>query len=193
MIERFLLRKLGPEKMAEEMVKKSAAWGFKLFLDKKFRKECDFDNLSKTDQDRIFNELIVWSLILVKKIVKMSISDKEGENAEFYKQVKRHLFDKFIVWLEEIKIPKKLIGIWKKLIDLRENEYEEAKTRMRSEMMGEEKFADLVLKPNFIMVHIVAIQSFRHIIRGKGSPQNSLYQTILDWVTTLHKRLQKLI
>ena len=50
---------------AESLTQAAAGSAFRLFRDKQFRRLAGIEQLSQTEQDRIFNELVVASLVLI--------------------------------------------------------------------------------------------------------------------------------
>lgn len=54
---------------ADGLAQASAASAFDVFRNRQFRRLARFDQLSETEQDRIFNELVVASLVLIMLIL----------------------------------------------------------------------------------------------------------------------------
>lgn len=56
--------------LAYTLDQKSIKWAYKIYWDRKFLKEAEIEKLNQTEQDRIFNELIVSAEILVMATLK---------------------------------------------------------------------------------------------------------------------------
>lgn len=54
MFLKWMLKKLGPEKMAQELVEISTGSAFKVFSDQEFREFTNFEKQSQVEQDRFF-------------------------------------------------------------------------------------------------------------------------------------------
>lgn len=193
MLLRFLLKKLGPEKMTEELVAITSGSAYKTFIEEKFRQPLDFERQTQTEQDRFFNELVVTTLILCKYTLDTALTNQEKEEDRLYwRTVKKAFLPAYLVWLANLKIPQKFVKVWGKLLDLRLAEYDQDKVEMRRQMMESKEFQDQVLNVRFIRVHVLAIGCLRHLRRGKETPKDPLFLYLLKWLTDLNKKLEKL-
>lgn len=136
---------------------------------------------------------MVSALILNKYIVDTAIADKEGDEADFCRAVKKSLKIKFLDWLNKLGIDKQFVEIWEKLIDLRIEEYDQDKIEIRRQMSESKEFQDQVLNIRFIRVQVMAIGCLRHLKRGKEKPKDPLYKYLLKWLTDLNIKIEKLI
>lgn len=192
MLLRWMLKKLGPEKMAEEIVQVACGSVYKVFIDKDFRKQLNFERQSRIEQDRFFNELVVTALILVYYISETAVADKQGDDACFWRSVRDLLKTNFLAWLGQLGIDKKFVDTWGRLIELRTEEYNGDKIEMRRQMTESKEFQDQVLNVRFIRVQVLAIGCLRHLRRGKETPKDPLYKYLLSWLTDLNKKIEKL-
>lgn len=187
-----MLKKLGPEKMAEEIIQVASGSAYKVFIDKEFRKRSDFEMQSKTEQDRFFNELVVTAFILIYYICEIAVAGKKGDEEEYWRRTRDLLKPFYLDWLKSLGIPKKFIETWEKLIDLRTEEYNADKIEMRRQMAESKEFQDQVLNVRFIRVQVLTIGCLRHLRRGKETPKDFLYKYLLKWLADLNRKIEKL-
>ncbi|TSC91655.1 MAG: Uncharacterized protein CEN92_237 [Candidatus Berkelbacteria bacterium Licking1014_96] len=185
-----LFKKRKPEEKAKEINIFAATSAFKIFRDKKFRGLLNFDQQSQTEQDRFFNELVVSTLILSIYIVRDYSIGRDDDQGEYWHEVKSNLESQFIVYLDEIGIPRKFVDVWSKLINLRKTEYDRDKIEMRSQMMASKEFQSQVENIRLIRTQVLAIGCLCHLRRGKKKPKDPLYLFLLRWIMKLNKKIE---
>lgn len=193
----FLFRKLfrkhvKPEQEGEFLIKVVCGSAHQVFLDEGFRKLVDFEKQSQTEQDRIFNELTVTALILLIFILDDLLSHLQTERFHFWKEVRAKAADLYVEWLKSLGIAGSFVEIWKKLIDLRLEEYQEESKRVSCLWQEEFKKEDSEkLQDMAVRVETLTVGSMIHITRGKAQPQDPLRRHLRTWVSVLDSKLQK--
>ncbi|MFZ5365971.1 MAG: hypothetical protein ACOZBZ_01630 [Patescibacteria group bacterium] len=167
------------------LVQAASNQAFKLFRDKKFREFAEFEKLDKTEQDRIFNELVVSYLVLLMLTLEAPDLHGEQELKEYFLIVKDEIPKAHLDYLKDLGIEKRYLEDWKKLIQMRYDEYSSDKLEARKaamEIESKEKeltvegLADIQL---FLPVQTVAIGCHHHILRGKTEGKDELFKLIL--------------
>lgn len=185
-----LFKKRKPEEKAKEINIFAVTSAFKIFRDKKLRGLLNFDQQSQTEQDRFFNELVVSTLILSIYIVRDYSIGRDDDQEEYWHEVKSNLKSQFIVYLDEVGIPRKFVDVWSKLIDLRKTEYDRDKIEMRSQMMKSEEFQNQIENIRLIRTQVITIGCLSHLRRGKEKPKDPLYLFLLKWTMKLNKKIE---
>ena len=156
----------------------------------------DFDKISQTEQDRIFNELEVSFLGLFYLYLDNLSSQLENqEEKALVEQLKPALKKGFISLYEDLKIEKKFIDIWKELINMRFEEYEKDFKLLIKEgkkakeiskackvIKNDEKFG-LFWARN----QTITLACLQHIRRGKLDHKDPLRKYLQDWVVNVDK------
>lgn len=193
----FLLRKLfqniPPEQEGEVLVKRISGSAYQVFLDQQFRKMVDFEKQSQVEKDRIFNELVVTGVILLLSIIKDCLSKIKEERQEFWQTVYEKVPDIFVDWLSELGVQKKYANIWRKLIDLRFDEYQEKQTWTREAWMQDLiKHQDKeILNDAAVRIETLIISSMLHVTRGKAKKNDPLKKHLGAWLMVLNNKLMK--
>lgn len=174
-----------PFEIVKNITETIANDSFRLFRDNKFRKLVDFEAKEQTEQDRIFNEIVVSgiSLAVLMFDTLAKINERNNEKAEqFFLHAKMEMRNYYCNWLKSMGVDNNLTDIWKKLIDLRVAEYQKDKERYL-------KKEDLT-KGN-IWQHIVAIGGYDHITRGKGEPEDELFKIFIHFIDKMAQEISK--
>lgn len=168
----------------------SAAYHF--FKDKGFRKLAGFDRLSQTEQDRIFNELVVANLVLFMLVFEAPDLRVADEQRGYLTGVTKRIPQAYVKNLKELGIEAKYLKDWKKLIDMRYEEYARDRHDVRAaamELESKERTLnmDSLSKIQILVpVQTVAIGCHDHICRGKTAGKDDLFKLILQSLTQFY-------
>ena len=170
----FLKKSRNPEEIARKITEEIADSAFKFYRSEKFRSFTDLKNLEKTEQDRIFNELIANGLAVGILIFGTMAEKTKSERAKiFYHELMIELSSRYGNWLKELETPKHFCDMWKELIQMRVDEY------IKDCQEHEKEIGDPFKRNPWVFV--VAIGCHRHIRRGKTKP-DELFKPILHWI-----------
>ena len=180
--------------IAKKLVEITSHSGFRYWKEEEFRKLVDFDNISQTEQDRIFNEIICSGLILAM----MTLDDISSKNLALERKivlsrVRDAIPEGYTNTLKSLGVERKFVRIWKKLIDLRKNEYFKDLTLAKNETLAAEEFREYPeVKHVWARIETIAINTLHHIRRGKTSPKDPLWRSLRLWLISLEKDLSGL-
>src|SRR3989344_2495702 len=143
---------------------------FDLFNDAQFRQAAKFDQLPRSEHDRIFNELIVSAMIMALFGAALAEALIEPKDYHFWRSVHDQLIKQFEYTLREFHVDSKNARLYRDLIKLRQDEYERLGKNVW-EIWGveEREFQNLPAIGREIAswVNAVAIGTADHIKRGK--------------------------
>jgi hypothetical protein len=168
----------------------SAAFG--LFKDKQFRKLAGFDRLSQTEQDRIFNELVVANLVLFMLVFEAPDLRVADEQRAYLAGVNKKIPVAYVQNLRDMGIEAKYLQDWEKLIGMRYEEYARDRHDVRAaamELESKERSLnmDTLSKIQMLMpVQSVAIGCHAHICRGETKGKDGLFKLILQSLTRFY-------
>lgn len=180
------------EQIAEKLVEIISNSGFGYWKEAEFRKLVDFENISQTEQDRIFNEIICSGLILAMMILDdiSSNGDLALEKKIVLSRVRDTIPDGYLNTLKGFGVERKFVRIWKKLIDLRKNEYFKDLTLAKNETLAAEEFREFPeIKHAWARIETIAIDTLHHIRRGKTHVKDQLWRSLRFWLISLEKDL----
>lgn len=194
----FLLKKLfrkyiEPSRETKFLVKVAAGSGYEIFLDQKICQLMNFENQTQSEKDRIFNELVVTALVLLLSIVESRLPDIEPSRQEFWQTVHKEIPDIFTQWLTELEVHRNHVDIWRKLIDLRYDEYKENRWRVKQALVDElEKNRDEEeINEMAVRVATLTTSGLLHITRGRAKPDHPLRKSLRTWLLVLGQKLEK--
>lgn len=173
---------LDPDKLAM----KAASESFKLFTNPIFRQYCDFANITQTEQDRIFNELVI--AILTVMMLTCDAPDISDERKDYLQDIKDKISQGYINSLKMMGVESKYLDQWRTLIDMRYREYSNDKGQAREAAMlveSEDRVIDLKKLSEIQMMlplQTVAIGCHHHICRSKTDGRDDLFKMILRWL-----------
>jgi len=189
------------DQMADEtaaaLVRAASGDAFKLFRDKQFRQLAGFGQISQTEEDRIFNELVVASVVLIMLVLEapdLRVAEEfKGYLSKLIKKIPKAHLD----YLKESGVKsKKHLRDWKKLIDMRYKEYARDKHDVRAAAMQIESsekgldLDDLSKIQMLVPVQAVAIGCHHHICRGKTDGQDDLFKLTLRALSKFYVQLR---
>jgi len=174
------------ETTAAGLSQAAASAAFHLFKDKSFRKLAGFDRLSQTEQDRIFNELVVANLVLIMLVFDAPDLRVANDYSGYLAGVKERIPLAYVQNLRDLGIEAKYLQDWEKLIDMRYEEYAKDRHDVRAaamELESKERSLNMdtlskiqVLVP----VQAVAIGCHHHVCRGETKGKDDLFKLILE-------------
>lgn len=170
---------------AAALAKAAAGSAFQIFHDKDFRRLAGLERLSQTEQDRIFNELVVASLVLIMLVLEAPDLRVAGEFRNYLTDLKKRIPKAHVDHLRTLGVEAKHLRDWAKLIDMRYEEYARDRHDVRAAAMqieSSEKSLDLddLSKIQMLVpVQAVAIGCHHHICRGDTKGQDDLFKLTL--------------
>lgn len=192
LLKKFKRMAILPHQEASMLVRIATDSAFNIFTDEEFRKSIDFEKETQEEQDRIWNELAVTSLLFLLMFLDDYLKADDSERRPFWSEVRNEIIPEFIKWLEELKIPSEFVEIWKKLIDLRE---EEIKDRRRITISALEKEISEENNPEtrnaFIRLQTLIISGSMHITRGNDKKMILLKKYFGTWLGVLNSKLSE--
>ena len=180
-----------PQALAKSLVLDIANSGFALWQGKDFRSLVDFDKLSQTEQDRIFNEIEVTGIGLLVLYLDSAISEIVlTEHQRSFDELREASINFYIDYLTEIGVPKKFVKIWRQLIDMRTEEYrQDYQTALKESVNWKEFQGDLKLRKMWAQIETLAIDGLHHIRRGKTKTNDPLWKLLRFWLLSIYKRI----
>ena len=170
---------------ASGLAKAAAASAFHLFQDRQFRQLSDLEQLSQTEQDRIFNELLVAFLVLIMLVLEAPDLRIPGEFRDYCALLNNKIPKAHIDELRQLGVEKKHRKSWKKLINMRYEEYAKDRHDVRAAAMqieSSEKGLDIdgLSKIQMLVpVQAVAIGCHHHNCRGRTEGRDELFKLTL--------------
>jgi hypothetical protein len=174
----------------------AAASAHELFRDKEFRRMAGFERLSQTEQDRIFNELVVAFLVLVMLLLEAPDLRVPPELRNYLADLNKRISKAHVEHLRSLGVGAAHLRDWEKLISMRYEEYARDKHEVRGAAMqieSAEKRLDLEALSRIqllVPVQAVAIGCHHHIFRGKTDGQDDLFKQILKSLTKFYVELR---
>jgi len=171
-----------PEKLARNITEMVANDSFKFFQTKDFVEMSNLKSFEQTEQDRIFNEIVVSGLALAILMFETLGKITEDERLkQYYMESKTETESRYGNWLKELGSEPEFADSWKPLIRMRTDQYQKDYKKYKKE------FDDRAKKNPWIF--IVAIGGYDHITRGKGKPKDPLFLHFLHWT---HQTAEKI-
>jgi len=171
--------------LAASLDRAAIQWGFKTYWNKNFLRLAEINSIDQTEKDRIFNELILAGETLIMLTLEARDLRSEEEFKVYLLSVKDEVPNAHDDYMKEIGIERKYRKLWKKLIEMRYEEYSESKLTAREAMMeyeGKEKALEtsdlegitLTLPP-----FTIAVGCHKHVVRGKNKGKDPLFKLIM--------------
>ena len=163
-----------------------AGQAFEFWQRKDFRLYVEFDKLSQTEQDRLFNELEVSVIGLFIIHLDSAIEKVDKSFRPVLQMLQREITLGFVDLLSSTGIDKKYVTQWSALIELRLKEYrEDFKIALKeSEKMKEFK-EDEELRSTWAIIETITIDGLTHIRRGDMKADDPLLKLLRKWLITL--------
>ncbi|MCK4553565.1 hypothetical protein KAU19_01215 [Candidatus Parcubacteria bacterium] len=164
----------------------------RMFKSEDIRKLLKFDQVSRTEQDRFFNEMTVTNIIMLLLILdKQIIETDDPERKEHLKALREQVPKFFNAFLKRIGIPKKYAKIWQKLVDLRYDEYDRDAIEWRGALMDINY--EVATEKSFMIFQTMAFGLYHHLRRGKVDSKDELFKRVQGFLLPVYKGLMKKI
>jgi hypothetical protein len=158
---------------------------FALFSDKKFRALARFESIPQVEHDRIFNELVVAWLMLIRLTLEAPDLRADSDLKPFLSLVSAKIAPAYVSTLAELGVANTHCREWETLLEMRYDEYARDRHAARAaaiELESAEKeltLDDLRRLQLFVPVSTVAIGCHHHICRGETEGRDELFKAIL--------------
>lgn len=181
---------------AESLTQAAAGSAFHLFRDKLFRRLAGIEQLSQTEQDRVFNELVVAFVVLIMLLIEAPDLRVRREFRDYLAALNKTIPKAHVDQLRTSGVETNHLRDWEKLIAMRYEEYARDRHDVRAAAMqieSSEKGLDLddlskiqILVP----VQAVAIGCHHHICRGNTEGQDNLFKVTLKSLSLFYLELR---
>ena len=178
------------------LAKAAASSAFHLFKDRQFRRLADLEQLSQTEQDRIFNELMVAFLVLIMLALEAPDLRIPGEFRDYYAALNKKIPKAHIDELRHLGVERKHLKTWKKLINMRYEGYARDRHDVRAaamEIESSDKGLDIdgLSKIQMLVpVQAVAIGCHHHICRGRTEGRDELFKLTLKSLSKFYVEIR---
>ena len=170
---------------ASKLAKAAAGSAYHLFQDRQFRRLADLERLSQTEQDRIFNELIVMFIVMIMLALEAPDLRIPGDFRDCCATLNKNIPKAHMDQLRSLGVETEHLQNWEKLIDMRYEEYARDRHDVRAAAMqieSSEKGLDMdgLSKIQMLVpVQAVAIGCHHHICRGQTEGRDDLFKLTL--------------
>jgi hypothetical protein len=174
----------------------AAASAYELFCGKEFRATAGLERLSQTEQDRIFNELVVAFLVLIMLLLEAPDLRVPRELRSYFAELTKRISEAYVENLKTLGVEADHLRDWEKLIAMRYEEYARDKHEVRAaaiQIESGEKSLDLdgLSKIQLLVpVQAVSIGCHHHICRGNTDGRDELFKQILKPLSTFYVELR---
>src|SRR5260221_4853491 len=163
-----------------------AGQAFEFWQRKDFRLYVEFDKLSQTEQDRLFNELEVSVIGLFIIHLDSAIEKVDKSFRPVLQMLQREITLGFVDLLSSTGIDKKYVTQWSALIELRLKEYrEDFKIALKESEKLKEFKEDEELRSTWAIIETITIDGLTHIRRGDMKADDPLLKLLRKWLITL--------
>jgi hypothetical protein len=144
-----------------------------IFNDKTYGKLAGLGGMSQPEQDRILNEIILAGITVIMLTLEAPDLRTHQDLKEYFRILKDEIPKAHLEQLKELGIEKKHVKLWKKLIEMRYDEYARERLDARSAAMEYESQRKALASKDLDGIHLylpaftVAVGCHHHICRGK--------------------------
>ncbi len=181
---------------ATALVHAAGGSAFQLFQDTQYRRLAGFEQLSQVEQDRIFNELVVASLVLIMLVLEAPDLSIAAEFRNYLSDLNQKIPKAHVDYLRDAGVENKHLRDWEKLIAMRYEEYARDRHDVRAAAMQIESsekgldLNDLSKIQMLVPVQAVAIGCHHHICRGATEGQDDLFKLTLRALSRFYVELR---
>ena len=181
---------------AAALAQAAAGSAFKLFRDQQFRRLAGFEQLSQTEQDRIFNELVAACVVLVMLVLEAPDLRAAREFRDYIAGLNKRIPKAHVDNLRTLGVETKHLREWEKLIAMRYEEYARDRHDVRAAAMQIESsekgldLDDLSRIQMLVPVQAVAIGCHHHICRGNTEGRDDLFKLTLKSLSRFYVELR---
>jgi hypothetical protein len=165
------LRKKGalqPAHQSEELAAIAAGRAGVIHNHPRWKEIMRYDGEGQTREDFVLNELIAYTVIFTLLEISERLPYIPGERRTFWREVRDGLFDGLISWLRGIGVDEEHAAIWRRLLEMRYEEYlelmkeHEAEIDRRAEQSGADS-RDAIRR----LIATVSAGAMMHIKQGE--------------------------
>ena len=181
---------------AAGLAQAAAGSAFQLFRDKQFRRLAGIEQLSQTEQDRIFNELVVALVVLIMLLLEAPDLRVSGEFRAYLAALNKTIPKAHVDSLRTLGVETNHLRDWEKLIAMRYEEYARDRHDVRAAAMQIESsekgldLDDLSKIQMLVPVQAVAIGCHHHICRGDTEGRDDLFKVTLKSLSLFYVELR---
>jgi hypothetical protein len=181
---------------AAALVQSAAGSAFHLFHNKQFRELAGFEQLSQAEQDRIFNELVVASVVLIMLVLEAPDLRVAKEFRDYLCDLNKSIPKAHVDHLRTLGVETEHLRDWEKLIAMRYEEYARDRHDVRAAAMQIESsekgldLDDLSKIQMLVPVQAVAIGCHHHICRSDTEGQDDLFKLTLRSLSKFYVELR---
>jgi len=171
---------------AAVLVKAAVGAAFQLFRDNQFRRLSNFKKLSQVDQDRIFNELLVASVVLIMLVLEAPDLRVADEFRCYISDLGEKIPKAHLEYMKASGVETEHLKDWEKLIYMRYEEYSGDRHNVRAAAMQIESSEKGLNMDNLSKIQMlvplqaVAIGCHQHICRGETEGRDELFKLTLN-------------
>lgn len=173
------------ERVGEVLGQVVAKVSFMLWQKEDFRELIDFDKISQTEQDRIFNELEVSFLGLFILYLENLSDDLKGQDDQKVVDVLKEKLPKgFVSVFRNLGVEEKFVRMWEQLIKMRLDEYHEDYGLLLKEGKKIKGLKDdeAGLRFRWARVEAITLACLQHTRRGKLDEKDPLRKYLQGWI-----------
>jgi len=181
---------------ASLLVQAAASSAFQLFNSKQFQRLAGFEALSQTEKDRIFNELVVASVVLIMLMLEAPDLGVAADFRDYLSDLGKRIPEAHIEYLKTAGVERDHLLNWERLIAMRYEEYARDRHDVRAAAMqlksAEKRLEldDLAKIQMLLPVQAVAIGCHHHICRGDTEGRDDLFKSILNSLSRAYVELR---
>lgn len=181
---------------AAALAQAAAGSAFHLFRDKRFRQLARFDRLSQAEQDRIFNELVVASVVLIMLVLEAPDLRVAGGFRAYLTGLQQRIAKAHVDYLRGLGVEAEHLRDWEKLMAMRYEEFARDRHEVRAaamEIESSRKSLDLESLSKIQMVvpvQAVAIGCHHHVCRGATEGQDELFKLTLKSLSRFYVEIR---
>lgn len=174
-----------PPLIARMLDQAAIGWTGKMYNGRQFQKLAKLDSLTKTEQERIFNEVILAPLTMLMLTFEAPDLNQPDEFKDFLRSVRDEIPKVHVAYLKEIGVEKKFLKLWDKLLAMRFEEYARDKLDARQAMMDDKAKEEMLEMSGLREINLlvipftVAVGCHQHICRGKGMKNQELFKYLM--------------
>jgi hypothetical protein len=181
---------------ADALVRAAAGSAFELFRDTEFRRLASLEQLSRTEQDRIFNELVVASVVLIMLLLEAPDLRMATDFRAYCAELRARIPRAHVSQLRSLGVEGEHLRDWERLITMRYEEYARDRHDVRAAAMHIESLekslsVDGLSKIQLLVpVQATAIGCHHHVCRGNTDGRDELFKAILRSLSRLYLELR---
>lgn len=169
----------------------TASSSFEFWQRKDFRLYVNFQNITQTEQDRIFNELEVTILGLFTLHLDYALLVTAKDYKVVIQALQKEIVSGFLQLFLDTGVEQKFVKQWNMLIDMRFKEYrEDYATALKESLSMKEFKGEEELRVTWVRIETMTIDCLTHIRRGKVEEKDPLGGLIRKWLITLDTSLR---